>query len=738
VSQPAPSPSLPLLLLLTLGVLPSPQPAQAQEVRDLYRIQAIRVETGPRIDGTVSDPAWNDAAVIRDFIQQEPREGAPASERTEVRILYDADHLYIGIHAFDSDPNGVVATEMRRDSDRILEEDNVQIILDTFMDSRSAYMFVVNPLGARLDQQVFEEGEGGRRGVSSNVNRDWDGVWHAEARRGPDGWTAEIAIPLVTLRFPDAEPQSWGMNVMRNIRRKNEQVFWAPIPRAYGLTRVSLAGTLTDLHSLNRGRDLRIKPFVVSGGRRTLESGAWDNSLDGDVGLDVKYGLSASLNLDVTLNTDFAQAEADDERVNLTRFPLFFPEKRDFFLENAGQFNVGTTASTGRIADLFFSRRIGLSETGNHVPILAGARITGKVGANNIAAMNIQTEEALGRPGENFLVTRYSRDVWDRSRIGGMVINKQSMEGGHFNRTFAGDVVLAPHPNLTMNGFLARTATRGVTGDGMGGHFRAGWVSPRWNLYAEHTDLQDNFNPEVGFVPRTGIRTSKVHFERNPRPGRFGIRVMEPMFNVTYTTDQTGRLVTRQHHYMVGTRFENGAYLNIIFNDHFERLDRPFNLRPGIAVPAGGYRFGEWRFSFRSDPSRRLYHSTAYSPQEFFDGTRTDLDLSLGFRLTSQLSTEASYTRNDVDLQAGSFAVDLGALRVDYTLSPAISLRTLTQYNSLTRQWSTSSRLRYTYRPGSELYVVYDEVRQDGTALTGLSDHRDHQLIVKLTYLFSM
>jgi hypothetical protein len=709
--------------------------ASGQEARNLYRVNAVRVEEAPVIDGVLDDAAWRQAVVIDAFVQQEPDEGAPASERTEVRIVYDAETLYIGVRAFDSSPAAVAATEMRRDSDRILEEDNFQIILDTFLDSRSGYMFVTNPLGAKLDQQVFNEGEGGRPGqVSSNINRDWDGIWHVEARRNDEGWVAEIAIPVVTLRFPPSEVQRWGINLMRNIGRKNEQAYFAPIPKAYGITRVSMAGSLEDLRALNRGTDLRVKPFMVGGAQRVTEAGVSDNSLQREIGVDVRYGVTASLNLDVTLNTDFAQAEVDDEQVNLTRFPLFFPEKREFFLENSGRFNMGSTASNDRYADLFFSRRIGISETGEAVPILGGARLTGSVGRNDIALLNVQTDDALGREGENFLVARYSRNVLDRSRIGGIFVNRTEIGGDHYNRTYGVDMMIAPVPDFSVTGFLAATSTPGLAGEDMGAYVNATWLNASGRISAEYVDVQDNFNPEVGFVPRTGIRTSKLHLERNPRPGVLGIRVMSPMYNLTYTTDQQGRLVSRRNHYMVGTRFDNGAFLNVWYNDYFERLDVPFRVRSTVVVDPGAYRFGEWRFSFNSNPARRMYYGLSYSPQEFFDGTRTDYSASLGLRLSSRLATEGRYQRNEVDLTAGALEVDLASLRVDFAFSPTITLRTLTQYNSSTDQWGTSARFRWTYSPGSDLFVVLDEVRRDPM---GVPVFRDRRLILKLTRLLS-
>ena len=718
-------------VLTTATALPL---SAAQQTNGAHQAQAVRVDQGPNIDGDLDDGVWDNAALIDGFIQQEPDEGAAATERTEVRLLYDESNLYVGVRAFDSNPGGIVATEMRRDSPRILDEDNFQIILDTFEDSRSGYMFVTSPLGAKLEQQVFEEGEGRTFGLSSNINRDWNGVWHVSTRQTPDGWTAEIAIPLVTLRFPENDQQSWGINFMRDIRHKNEQVYWAPIPKPYTVTRVSLAGTLRGLRSLNRGLDLRVKPFVVSGGRRLSEDGVVDNSSQSDIGLDVKYGVTAGLNLDLTVNTDFAQAEVDDEQINLTRFALFLPEKREFFLENAGQFNVGTTNTFQRIADLFFSRRIGLSDTGDAIPIIGGARLTGKVGRNNLAIMDIQTDDAFGQSGDNFLVARYSRDIFARSKVGAIIINKEATSGDHYNRTFGADFVLAPHPNLAMNGFIAKTSTPGVSDKDLGGHFRAEWLDQSYKVHLEYSDLQENFNPEVGFVPRLGIRKTRFHMEYTPRPDRWGIRVMEPMVNITYTTDQNNRLLSRRIHNMMSARFDNGAYFIVWYNDYFERLNEPFALRPDVVIAPGDYNYGEWQFWLTSDPSRRLYTSVQYKPQTFFDGNRTDVVLTLGTRLTDRLSTEGKYTRNDVDLPAGDFVATLGSIRVDYALSPKMTLRTVTQYNSLTEQWSTSARFNYIYRPGSDIYLVFDEVRRDPS---GLTEVRDRQVLLKFTYLLS-
>ena len=687
----------------------------------------------------LDEAVWSSAGLITDFVQQEPSEGAPASESTEVRVLYDAENLYFGVHVYDSEPDGIWATEMRRDSDRILNEDNIQIILDTFKDSRSAYMFATNPLGARLDQQVFNEGAGvsqGGFGVATNINKDWDGVWHVATSRQPDGWIAEIAIPVVTLRFPAGDNQSWGLNLKRNIGRKNEQVFWAPIPKAYDLTRVSLAGSLNGMQSLNRGLDLRVTPFATSGASRVLETGIEDDSFQQEVGLDLKYGITAGLNLDLTVNTDFAQAEVDDEQVNLTRFALFFPEKRDFFLENSGQFNIGSVNATNRLANLFFSRRIGLSATGDDVPILGGARLTGKIGRNDIAMMNVRTDEAFGGSGENYFVSRYSRNVLSRSRVGALFINKNEVGGPEYNRTFAADMSLVPLPALSIVGFLAKTETPGFSDGQMGSYINATWLDASWNIFSEFADLGDNFNPEVGFLPRRGVRTSKTHFEWDPRPDRWGIRQFSPMVNYIYTTDQTNRKLSTRLHLMNRTTFQNGADLNIWYNYYFERLDAVYTRFP-IDIVAGDYNFGEWRFQFRSNPARRIYYELLYSPQDFYGGTRSEETVKLGARLTDRLSTEAGYTRNDVELPLGTFDLDLASLRIDFAFSPTMTLRSVGQYNSQEDEFGLAARFRWTYSPGSDLYITYDEKHYDPTDPTGLLEIRDRRLTVKATYLLT-
>ena len=732
----------------TGGTLTLGRETQAATPSERYNIEPTRTDRPPRLDGVLEEEEWLHAAVIDEFVQQEPSEGDPATERTVVRLMYDARALYVGVEAYDSIANGVIATEMRRDSRQLLDEDNFQLIFDTFNDSRSGYMFVTSPLGAKLEQQIAEEGEGGYRrlssSVNSNVNLDWDGVWDVSAHPTDQGWAAEIAIPMVTMRFPETDRQVWGVNFMRNIRRKNEQVFWAPIEKGYNLTRVSQAGTMTGLGGVDRGMDLRVTPYVLAGGRqdRAATAGLGGSGFN-DVGLDVKYGVASGLNLDVTLNTDFAQVEVDEQQVNLTRFPLFFPEKRDFFLENAGMFSVKSQGST-RLADLFFTRRVGLAG-GQPIPIIGGTRLTGKVHRHNIALMNIQTQEVGARPGENFFVGRYSRDILARSKVGGMIINKEAVGDAHYNRTFAVDTSLTPHPFFSVTGFVAKTESPQFASDDMMGHLMLVWLSPSARVYSEYTDIQDNFNAEVGFLPRIGIRRSKLHAQWNPRPGRWGIRSMDPMMNIEYTTDQNNRLLSRRVHHMIGIQFEDGSSLTFITNKEFEQLDVPFQITDDVTIPIGTYRFWSPSVRYRSDPSRRLSTSASYAPQGFFGGTRTDWSTSVNLRATSRIAMQGSVNRSDVVLPDGAFIADLASLQFDLALSPEITLRSLTQYNSTTDSVSTSVRFNWIYRPGSDIYIAYDELRQDD--FLGVDPTLRHagrvpwvqnrQLAIKMTYLLS-
>ncbi len=735
-------------LALSLCAAASSAAPPAAGSRDRYVVEAVRTDAPPRIDGVPDDETWKTAPVIDQFVQQDPKEGAPATERTEVRLLYDEGHLYIAVRAFDSQPSTIVATEMRRDSDRLLDEDSFQVIVDTFDDARNGYMFVTTPLGAKLEQQISDEGEGAPRGntVASNpnINLNWDGVWDVATRTTSDGWTAEIVIPLASLRFPSAPVQTWGINFMRNIRRKNEQVFWAPIPKAYTLTRVSLAGSLRGMQSLERGLDLKLKPYVLGGVRADrMHAGASGTSTLRDAGLDVKYGVAGGLTLDLTYNTDFAQVEVDEQQVNLTRFSVVFPEKRDFFLENAGLFNFGTGSMFSPSplgTDVFFSRRIGLSDSGQPIPILGGARLAGKIGRHNIGILDLQTEGADGRPGDNFFVGRYSRDVLGRSRVGAIVVNKEATGGsGRYNRSVGADANFVFGRGLQLNSFVAKTATPGLEGKDAAVFGRVAYRTPAWNLYTNYMEVQEHFNAEVGLVQRTGVRVFKSYFSRTPRPRRGIFRVLEPMYVLTYQTDPTGRMVGRKNHHMLGATLKDGSSFSIIYDRELDVQDAPFEMARGVVVPAGTHRYNNFEVDYNTNPARRIYERLRFSPETFYTfygGKRREVNLLVGMRATSRLSTELQFKHNHVRMPYGEFLVNLGILRVDYALSPRNTIRTLTQYNSATREVSTSIRWNLIYRPGSDLYVVYNDLQRTGLPSDVFSPS-DRQIAVKFNVLIA-
>ena len=401
-----------------------------------------------------------------DYVQQLPDEGQPATERTEVRIGYTQDTLYVAVICFDSEPESIVSTQARRDG--LLEEtDSFEMLLDTYNDDQNGFIFATTPSGIEYDAQIVHGGQsrgtggpvraggsggsgfgGAQRGGASSFNLNWDGVWKVRAQVTTRGWEAEFAIPFRTLRYDSGSDQVWGINFRRNVRRKNEQTFWAPVSRGFQLHRVSLAGELHGLDVRFR-RNLQIIPFLIGGLQQDFSQGPARNQAVRDIGVDLKYTLTSSLTLDVTANTDFSQVEVDEERINLTRFDLFFPEKRSFFLENAGYFNVGTP----REVELFFSRRIGIDPSGVQIPILGGVRVSGKHRRYNIGFLNMQTEAEVGvAPANNFTVARLAREFGTRSSIGVLAINKSATggdAGSNFTsrmlKKFLGDLLRTKH-----------------------------------------------------------------------------------------------------------------------------------------------------------------------------------------------------------------------------------------------------------------------------------------------------
>ena len=540
---------------------------------------AVLVETGPTVDGVLDDAVWAQAAPLSDFQQRNPEVGAPASEYTTVSIVYTKEAIYFGFRCDDSQPTEIIATERRRDQD-LTKDDSVAVILDTFHDRRNAFLFRTNSLGTQFDGLLTDEG--------LDINVSWDEKWEAEANRSEAGWTAELMIPFKSLRMgPQGE---WGLEMERLVVRKNEAAYWNTYSRDFKFEDVSQAGLLSGLEEASQGLRWRIKPYLLGGFEQ------FPNSMDetvthnlSDIGLEVlKFRPTPALTLDVTVNTDFAQTEVDDLITNITRFPLFFPERREFFLENAGIFEFGTGIGLNASRDfkLFFSRSIGLSPDGDVIPIIAGARFTGRAGPYTIGLLNMQTDTEFGIQGSNFGVYRVKRNVLERSSIGAMFTNRQSSLDGDYNRVFGADANFVVADNLNLQGFVAKTETPTLPEDDWSAFGRILWDSDFLLAGGEYLLVQRNFSPEIGFVPRNDQRKSILQLGVRPRPDSDLVRQFIIRTRIDFIQNQDGKQESMNYHFFtLETLFESGDRIMIDFHSNFERLFQPFPIRPGIIIP---------------------------------------------------------------------------------------------------------------------------------------------------------
>ena len=721
---------LPLLTLCLTTGLAKP-PAAPQNTRQAKKtITALRVESTITIDGELDEQEWALAEPATDFIQQNPHTGEPSTERTEVRLLYDDENLYVGVYCFDSaGPEGLVVNRVNRDFPGF-DDDGFGILLDTFDDNRNGFVFNTNPQGAKSDSQVGSDG--------SSYNRDWDAIWHVQSKITEAGWQTEIAIPFKSLRFHEAESHNWGVNFSRRIRRKNEETHWSPVPLPFGMSRVSQAGTLEGISGLRQGMNLRVKPYLSAPVVR-LEGD--DVDFKPEVGLDVKYGVSSQLTLDLTLNTDFAQVEADNQQINLTRFSLFFPEKREFFLENASIFQFGRQGGIRRIGGVrrrdsdviaFFSRRIGISEDGGLIPVLGGARLSGRMGPYTLGLFSLQTDDFEETPSTNFSVIRVSRDVLQRSDVGGIFVNKE--EGsGQYNRTYGIDGNFNFLNHLDVTSFFLKTETPGLRNEDMAGNIMTAWTDQRFVLEGQYLVVGENFNPEVGFVPRKGMERSRGRITWTPRPGERipWIREFRVLNRVDYITDTSGSLETRQMETRFGMNFQNGSSFSVGRDFRFERLTEPFFIRPDEAIPPGDYDFSEYSALVVIDRSRMFSGEARLATGGFFNGNRDSYRFLFGFRHGYRFESEFTWTHNDITLPTGDFSTDLVITGLQYSFSTRMFLNALIQYNSELKEISSNIRFNWIHKPLSDFFLIYNERR----STTG--EVIERALIGKLTYAFN-
>ena len=716
----------------------------------LFNFVATRVSEAPRIDGVMDDLVWSEAIVLTEFVQSEPDEGSRITERTEVRVIYDDVAIYISAVCYDREPDRIVATVLRRDESND-DNDAFMVTLDTYHDHRNGYFFETNPMGARRDAQIIGEGGGGmarRPGFNRGFNTDWDAVWQSRARITDEGWMVEMAIPLWELRF-EAGQSDWGINFRRTIRRKTEQAYWAPIPRQFDQTRVSLSGMVDELE-LAKPRNIQVKPFLIGGvnrGRTDLvaeptSTALYENDYIGDLGGDAKWSVSTNLTLDLTVNTDFSQVEADDEQINLTRFSLFFPEKRDFFLENAGFFDFGGGDGGGRLGGGsqvvgFHSRTIGIGPNNKEIPLYGGGRLTGKVGAWSIGTLIMQSEQtSIGEAGEtfpsnNYIVGRLSRDLGARSRLGVLFTNRQG-SSTDYNREIGVDGRWGINAETTADAWIMKTETPGLEGDDWAGQVRFDWSSPLWQVRGSYLDVGENFNPEMGFVNRVGIRVvdPSVHWTPYFPDSRY-VRNLSPHLTFRYTTDHEGTQLSRYTHADWDMFLKHGDKLSIAYNHRYELLEEPFEISDGVLIPPGVYEWGETNLELQSDAGRPVDGSFNYTRGGFWSGDRNEVRLAAGWRPGARLNLRLAWSHNDIDLPEGTFTTDLGSLRIGFDFTTDMSLGGLIQYNSQSDQFFANIRFRYIYLPGSDLYVVYNESR-----VAEHSDLIDRAVIVKVTRLF--
>ena len=719
---PLPILSLGILTALLLNV----SSALAQEVvvgRDAegrLSVRATRYDGEVNIDGNLDEAVYRELTPISDFIQQIPDEGAPASERTEAWVFFDDDNLYVAARNYESVPEvDWVANEMRRDTFQLRTNDSFSVMLDTYLDRRNGAAFLVTPIGGFSDFAISNEGDRGR-----GVNFDWNIVWDSRVGRFDGGWTVEMEIPFRSLRYEPGSEQTWGIQFRRIIRRLSEASYLTELPISAalgnslvaGMWRISEAGTLNELEVPPRNFNLEIKPYglgTVTTNR--LAAPPISNLSKEELGIDVKFGITNNLTADFTYNTDFAQVEVDERQVNLTRFNLFYPEKREFFLEGEGNFDFSQPRSLD-VPTMFFSRRIGL-EKGQIVPIEAGARVTGKIGDFDIGALNIGTDSvnSANIEANDFSVLRIKRDVLSRSTVGMIFTERsESLIGEGSNQLYGIDGSFDFLDDFSIDTYLAKTDSPDLKGEDKSYMANFDYNGDRYGFTSGYLVVEDNFNPEIGFKRRDNFKQYSGSARFSPRPASIeSIRRFILQANTkSYWSASTDKLETRQHGLSFTTEFESSDQFTVSVSDDFEMLTRPFNIANDVTLQPGKYDFTSYQTSYRLGTQRKVSGALSLRIGDFWSGKNSSIGISSGrIELSPQLSLEPSYSINRVELPEGDFRTELGRLRITYTLSPRMYVGGLVQYNSSQSSLSTNFRFRWEWAPGSELFVVYSDDR---------------------------
>ena len=701
--------------------------------------QAFALTTVPIIDGNViDDPAWRGAEPITGFWQVQPNAGQAASQRTAVYIGFTDTALHIGVIAYDDEPLEIISTDSRRDSS-LDDTDSIKIMIDGLLDRQNGYIFGTNPAGIEYDGQISREGAGQFVfGGEGGFNLNWDAPWTVRSEVSDIGWSAEMQIPFTSLRFGSGDVQEWGINIERRIRRNNEVVFWAPMSQDRSLFRVSEAGSIQGIR-VPAQRNLQFTPYVLGSAQRggTLSG----TETDQEVGFDLKYSITSSLTLDATYNTDFAQVEVDEQQVNLDRFSLFFPEKRPFFLENAGQFTVGNP----REVELFFSRRIGIGASGTQTPIDGGLRLSGKVGGTtNVGLLFMSSEAVSGFASENkYAVARVNQELANRSSVGFLIVDRDGdgsllgNGGDDQNQTYAIDGRWGIGDNLLLSAWAARTETPGLTGKDDAFSVNANFNNADWTMDFAYSEVGDAFNPEVGFLARSDYRRRSGLVLRRIRPDNlWNLFEIRPHISYRGFWDFDGFQESGFLHVDSHWEFETGTEIHTGYNFTKEGVKTPFDIVPGVTIQPGTYDHGEVQLVLQGNMSKPLNFSIRAIAGGRFGGDRVSLSPTINYRIGDKFSSSLAFNYNDFDLPVpnGDFTANLLRLRLSFSFTPKMLLQLLSQYNEVDDRISTNLRFSWLQSANTGLYLVYNEVDERGLG----APPRGREFIVKFSHIFDV
>jgi hypothetical protein len=695
---------------------------------------AVRVDRAPRLDGRLDDPLWQRAKPVTDFLEREPDQGERPTEKTTVRILYTKKEIYFGILCRDDHPNRIIATQLNRDGSLRLD-DYFEIIIDPTHSLRDAYAFEFNPLGTRRDGLIVDEG---------HTEAGWNGIWTSSAHITPRGWTATIGIPFFTLNLDRSGDMVWGLNLMRFIRRKNEEDLWSGWEREYGVRKISQEGELLGLNGIDGGRLLIVKPYVL-GGFRHLPPGAAGSTLGhpgmnplDTGGLDVMLGLRSNVVANFTANTDFATAGVDTTRFNLSPYPLFYPERRQFFLENAGVFDFPMNLGHDR---LFFSRQVGIdANTGDEVPVNGGAKVTGSLDGFDFGAMDVQTRAKGPDPWANFGVVRLKRSLFGGSYIGVMGIDKRSgSPTDSYNQSGGVDTRLILHKNVDVSAFAAFTNSPGLSGQNadVGGTltYRNDWL----NVMADTRRVGGNFNPEVGFVGRTDCYCNFIGTTFRPRPNIPGVRELD--LGGSFENDQTtlGMLQTQDWNSSFQLRFNNGSTFGLnLANQTEQQITDAFDLYKSIEIQPGLYSWMRHSIYYSSAQDSPVIWHVSDAFGGYYDGHLNQAGASVNYRAGEHWTFGLNQQWNRFQLPEGDFSVALGGTSINYSFSRFFTVSSLLQMNTAhTQAASANVALRWHYRTDSDLYLIYTAGPRFASIQGNSTAINQNEFLVKLTYSFN-